>query len=143
MSSRPRPGQHFDCGGCNTPLPRRVEFMKLDRSKVSYQIHIEVDDIEVRGNAVSSGDEAYDRRVEDEILQRLEDGDTWAWAAITVTAHLEGLEVHGADHLGACSYASEEQFRECPYFADMCEAALDDLEQRIEAIQHIVEQSTI
>lgn len=95
-------------------------------SDVTFRVICEPEDIPVRGNAMASGDDAADRECEDEIIRRLERGDIWAWCSVTVRAEYRGFL--GTDHLGACSYASEKDFREPGgYFDDMCREAFDQL----------------
>lgn len=96
---------------------------------VTYRLVVEPEDIPVRGNAQASGDDAYDRQVEDAIIRRLDNGDVWAWACVTVIAECEGFK--GYDTLGGCSYADEEDFKRGPYYEDMCEVARANLEADI------------
>lgn len=70
----------------------------------------EQDDLEVRGNAMASGDDRLDRQTEDEILERLEWGDVWAWAHVVVEAACDRCGKTGCDSLGAVSAASERDF---------------------------------
>ena len=93
--------------------------------KIRYQIEIEQDDIPVRGNAIASGDNATDKAVEDEIIERLDNGDTWAWCSVCVVAEAGGVE--GRAYLVACSYKDEEDFRSGGYYEQMQEDAKDDL----------------
>ena len=59
------------------------------------------------------------------------DGDRWAWFCAKVTASWEG---HSAsDYLGGCSYESEEDFRKDDYFQDLCDRALEELNEQIAA----------
>jgi hypothetical protein len=98
--------------------------------KPTFKITVEQDDIPVRGNAMASGDAAVDKEVEDEILQRLDNGDVWAWAHVTVVAEIEGFT--GEAHLGACSYKDEEDFKSSDgYYADLCKEASEDLANNI------------
>mgnify|MGYP001563592919 FL=1 len=82
---------------------------------VDYDYQLDVDDVPVRGNAIASEDDAYDREVEAEILERLDRGDVSAWAQVEVRAELRfdvGEEVFhgiGSAYLGGCSYSSEEE----------------------------------
>lgn len=92
---------------------------------ITYRLIVEEDDVEVRGNAIASGDDAADKVIEDEILARLENGDVWAWARVEVRAECAGFV--GRDFLGACTYRDEAEFRKDAYYTDMCELALDDL----------------
>lgn len=104
------------------------------------EVLAEYDDCSVRGNAVASGDDADDKKVEDEILRRLKDDDVWAWAAVTVRASIG--ELHGEDHLGCCSYESEEDFKKDGYYLDMVDGAKAELLKKIEEIVEYVESAT-
>ncbi len=100
----------------------------FDDSKVSYELEVCQDALDVRGSAMCSGDVDFDRFVEDSILKRLEDGDVWAWATVKVTATYDGIDgVEGIDYLGCCSYRDEEDFKTCGYYADMKEEAREKL----------------
>jgi hypothetical protein len=104
----------------------------LTENEVTFELTVEQDDIPVRGNALASGDADEDRKCEDEILRRLDQGDVWAWASVRVTARWEGFEGH--DYLGGCSYESERDFvRSGGYFDDMKDAALAELNEAIQA----------
>ena len=54
----------------------------FDDSMVSYSIEAEFDHIPVRGNIMCSGDDDFDRSIEDAVIDRLDGGDVWAWAAV-------------------------------------------------------------
>ncbi len=98
----------------------------LNRDEVKVYIRAEPDDLPVRGNAMASGNDAFDREAEESIISRLEDGDVWAWAAVTVTVAWGVFAA--SDHLGACSYADEADFRQPGgYFDDMIDAALEQI----------------
>lgn len=61
----------------------------------------------------------------------IKQGNEWAWCWVKVTAKWLGFE--GSDSLGACSYASEADFRRPGgYFDDMRETALRELKGAIE-----------
>ena len=79
------------------------------------ELDAEQDDLRVRGNAMCSGDDAVDKRVEDKILARLDRGDVWAWCSATVrVSHSEYPDAGPIeDYLGACSYKSEDDFIRC------------------------------
>lgn len=65
-------------------------------------------DVEVRGN-VSSGNAAADKKSEDEILNRLNRGDVWAWCQVRVKASL-GPHVAYSDWCGATSCANSTDY---------------------------------
>jgi hypothetical protein len=96
----------------------------FDDSKVSYTLEVCEEFVTVRGNAMASGDADFDWSVEDSILERLEEGDVWAWASVKVTATYDGVDgVEGTDYLGCCSYADEEDFKSGGYYDIMKEEA--------------------
>jgi hypothetical protein len=103
-----------------------MRWKPLLRDEVTVRVDAEPDLIPVEGNASASGDDDFDREVELNILGRLQQGDIWAWAAVSVTVSWGPFSA--SDHLGCCSYADEEDFRQPGgYFDDMLEIALDQL----------------
>lgn len=115
------------------------------RGQADITIEALPDDTPIRGNALVSGDEAEDRRAEDEIIKQLEAGNEWAWCTIKVTASWKDFE--GTDYLGSCSYKSKRDFIECDhYWPDMVARAFDDLvaavEQDIEALLPLMERAS-
>lgn len=112
----------------------------FDESRVQYTIEARQDDVHVRGNAIASGNDDYDRRVEDEILARLDGGDVWAWAYVCVVATYPGIDgIEGRDYLGCCSYASELDFaNNSGYYEDMKKAACADLEAKLAAVAAVL-----
>ena len=117
-----------------------MNIRSIVREETVIRVLAEPDHVPVKGNACASGDEAFDREVEHNILCRLQQGDVWAWAAVTVLVAWGQFE--GRDHLGCCSYADENDFRQpgC-YFDDMVEEALEELNRSVyEAYQRIKER---
>lgn len=116
----------------------REEFER--RATVHLIVH--PSDVPVRGNALSSGNVLHDRRYEDAILRMLEEGNEFAWFDAEVYASIyltDGTELRGeSDYLGACSYASEADFR-APggYFDDMRATALDNLWDLVQRIKEL------
>ena len=89
------------------------------------------DEIPVKGNALCSGDEDFDRQVESEILNRLEQDDVWAWATVCVSAEWEALKEN--EYLGCCCYESEEDFRNnSGYFEEMVDQVITNLNKRLQ-----------
>lgn len=94
------------------------------------EIIAEQDDIGVRGNAMCSDDPTFDKECEDEILRRLDQGDTWAWASVTVRVSYAGFV--GEDYLGCCCYEDEADFvSNGAYYADMKATAFDDMVRKM------------
>jgi len=98
-----------------------VEFL---RDKVEVCLSVEQDHLPVEGNASAIDDET-DRKNEEEIYERLNNGDVWAWACVGVKVRWKGFA--GEDYLGGCCYLDEADFRKDAYFTDMVESALHDL----------------
>jgi hypothetical protein len=116
------------------PKPFSAEEHKMVRrltaDEVEFTVTAEPEDVSPRGNALASGDDDLDKQCEDEILERLDNGDVWAWAYVVVTAKWNGFE--GTAGLGGCCYRDERDFRKnSMYFEDMKAEALDDLNRTI------------
>lgn len=97
---------------------------------IEFKIRLHAEYVPVRGNAMASGDDAFDKEVEDEIIARANDGDPWAWCTIEVVGVVktpDGGEISSSEYLGCCSYLSQKAFMEDPYYTDMCLA----LKQRL------------
>ncbi len=107
---------------------------KFKDSEVEYTLEIIDEDMSVRGNVQVSGDDADDKLVEDQILNRLENGETWAWCIVKVTATWHGVQ--GTNYLGGCSYTDEKEFKHPDgYYEDMKAQALSMLKQNIREMQ--------
>jgi hypothetical protein len=89
--------------------------------EITYTVHADLDTNPVRGNACFSGDTDFDRAVETGIINRLDRGDIWAWAYVTVKARVEfnGFICEGEAGLGCCSYENQEEFENDSYFEDL------------------------
>src|SRR5690606_25924516 len=110
----------FYCPDCHTSfdLPDESDGAPVRwQDRVTYSIEIGKELTPVRGNLYESGDADALRRAENEVLERLEAGDLWAWCTVRVVARLGDLE--GSDFLGCCSYKDEADFMASGYFEDM------------------------
>lgn len=95
---------------------------ETDAKGIRYDLYIQQDNQDVRGNASACGDDAEDKAAEDEILARLDNGDVWAWACVKVTASYKGIT--GDDYLGGCCYTDTSDFiAPGGYYDDMKGAA--------------------
>jgi hypothetical protein len=102
---------------------------KLTEADVTFSLCVEQDDEMIRGNVSAS------KRVEEEILVRLDEGDVWAWASVQVIATLtlpDGTEITGDAHLGCCSYKNEDDFKQSGYYEQMKTDAFADLQVSVE-----------
>lgn len=76
-----------------------IRIRELKQEEVEFGLQVELEcDIPVEGNAMCSDDEEADKKYEQELLDRLERGDTTAWCMLIVTAKWKGYE--GRDVLG-------------------------------------------
>lgn len=101
----------------------------LTENDVKIELIAEYDHIPVRGNAIDSGDSEYNKHVEDQIIDRLESGDVWAWASVEVRATYKGLTA--STYLGACCYADEQDFINDGYYQDMVNEVVEDINNQI------------
>jgi hypothetical protein len=110
-----------------------AKFIPLTKKDVEIEIFVEVDHCPIRGNASASGNDEYDKKVEDEIIARLNDGDVWAWASVEVCVYYD--EISRSDYLGCCTYKNEKDFIEnSGYYDDMVESALEELNDLLQDI---------
>ena len=101
----------------------------VNRLASRYIDHVQQDDQQIAGS-FSSGDDEFDRKTVADILRRLDNGDVWAWADVTVVARYENWK--GYDYLSGCCYEDEDDFRRnSGYFEDMCKTALKDLNDQL------------
>lgn len=113
-----------------------MNIRKLKADEVTFEVTIEPEHIEVRGNAMCSGDSRYDKRVEDRILRDLDNGYQEVWCCLVVTAEWEGIK--GRDTLGCCSFRKgdgrsvEKQSNECAKEHGMFDRALENLNEELQ-----------
>lgn len=108
---------------------------------VEVMVEVKIDDTPVRGNAVASGDEVFNKQVENEILARLERGDAWAWASVKVmVTPKSGRHVlTGCSYLGGCNYRDQQDFLvNSGYYEDMVTEALQDLNTQAETLFNVL-----
>lgn len=100
----------------------------MPATKITYTVHIEPEEMEVRGNVQASGNAAEDKAAEDEVLERLRNGEEWAWCCVQVVAEDGVGNIGKSSWLGGCNYEDEDAFRTPGgYFDDLCQEALADL----------------
>jgi hypothetical protein len=111
---------------------RQVSFKLPTIKDVEFTIECMREDMPVKGNAISSGDDDFDKKTEDSIIDALNNGNEWAWCMVQVTAKYKGI--YGYDNLGGCSYKSKEDFMKDGYFEDMKQVAFDNLIENLEGL---------
>lgn len=105
----------------------------LTEKDIKIELIVEFDDmLPVRGNVMTSGDNKIDKQYEDYVINRINNGDVWAWASVDVIGTYKGLTA--SDYLGGCTYESEDDFKNNGYYADMVQTVLNDLNWQISDI---------
>lgn len=108
--------------------------MRIDRNKLRERAIIEwiyrPCDIPIRGNVIASGDDAFDKECEDEILTRIEAGDEWAWFSAECCASYGNHSAN--DYVGGCSYADEAEWLSDGYAQEMIGEAIEQLARSLE-----------
>lgn len=108
--------------------------MRIDRNKLRERASIEwiyrPCEIPIRGNAMASGDDAFDKKCEDEILARIDAGDEWAWFSPECCVSYGTRSA--SDYMGGCSYADEAEWLSDPYAQDMVGEAIEQLARSLE-----------
>lgn len=102
---------------------------ELTRADVDIVISTEEEYDDPAGFFATEDEEADAAEVAD-IKRRVRMGDPWAWCTVVVTVSWKDQQ--GRTCLGACSYESEDDFREnsC-YFDQMVDDAIQDLNQNV------------
>lgn len=97
------------------------------------KITVRQSDIPVRGNAIVSGDDEYDRNVENQIISDLE-WNVWAWCDITVSLELKiaGHVFKGEDIATGCQYKDEQDFIKSALYSEMVAVSFNDAIRAIE-----------
>lgn len=104
---------------------------KLTADQVEFKVLTKPEWIPVRGNLIASGNDAEDTAAENEVLARLNRGDTLAWCIVVVEASWNGLT--GTASLGGCSLENRAALEETVEWHGLKEEALEDLNQQLGA----------
>jgi hypothetical protein len=111
----------------------KKQIKQLTAKDITIEVFASEEYIAIRGNAIASGDEAFDKAVEDELIERLDSGDIWAWCSVEVKCSYKGLTA--SDYLGGCSYKSKKDFiANSGYYEDMVQTCLDGLQKQLEEL---------
>lgn len=108
-----------------------MRFKPLEASEVVFSFRVEEECYTPVRGQFASGDDAADKLQEDEIIDRLHCGDSYAWCCIIVEATWKGHK--GGESLGCCSLAGESDVEPTIVEHGMREGALADLNARLQA----------
>ncbi len=115
-----------------------MKLRELKKEEVEFTLDVEPECcIPVEGNAMCSGDEEADKEYEQQLIARLERGDTSAWCMIIVKAFWNGYE--GFDSLGCVTLSEEaglpekceEEVRDTAEQNEMYDQALASLNRQL------------
>lgn len=87
-------------------------------------------------NCFASGDDEQDAETVRAIRADYESGNEWAWCAIKLRVEYMGIDA--TEWLGACSYASREDFKRGGYYADMLASATEQLCDKVRAMRDVL-----
>lgn len=115
-------------------LKKLAAYIPMD--EVEFNVWAEPEDTPVEG-AFATGEDELDRELEEKIKRELEAGNEWAWCVAVVQASWtdpeSGNTFTGEEYLGACSYDSEEDFKqEGGYYEQMKDEAYEDMLMEVE-----------
>jgi hypothetical protein len=107
-----------------------MKIKQLTKKDIEIIVEALKEQASVRGNVIASGNDKYDKKVEDEILAKLENGNIWAWCTVKITCRYNGLE--STEYLGCCSYEDEKDFiKNSGYYDDMVATCIADLQKQL------------
>jgi hypothetical protein len=110
----------------DSSTPEHTEKILVGTIEVVFSVDILPEDTPLSGNVMASGDAKIDQEAEQEIFQRMANGEQWAWCTVRVRASAEGFV--GIDCLGCCSYKDVKDFVvEGGYYPDMKKQAFSNL----------------
>lgn len=105
------------------------------RDAVTFAISLAPEDDGPEGY-FASGDDEQDAETCADIREQVEQGNDWAWCLVCVRATFG--EFAGVAYLSACSYASEEDFKQGGYYEQMQEEALEDMTNNMDAARDTI-----
>jgi hypothetical protein len=105
-----------------------IKLRKLTAAEVTFEVTTEHEVCSVEGHFATDEPE-LDRKLEAEIIERLNNGDDSAWCCVVVHARWNGYE--GWDCLGGCSLDDNYTLETVVEEHGMREEALDHLNRRI------------
>lgn len=112
----------------------KIEITLPTIDQVEFETLVSEESIPIRGNAIATGNDEEDAKVENDLIDQLERGNIWAWCAVEVRATWRGITA--SDYLGGCSYASQNDFeRGDGYYSDMKQTAYNQLLDKIRALK--------
>jgi len=106
---------------------------ELNADEVEFNVAVEPEYIYVEDGLVQdSGDEVADRAAEQEIINRINNGDDLAWVIITATAKWKEFE--GYSHIGCCTFDHVSEIDSFVKDYELHEEALEDLNKTLKSI---------
>jgi hypothetical protein len=98
---------------------------------IQYRVEVFSDDAPIEGNAMASGDDEFDAKVEAEINERLERGDVTAWCVVHAIAETDAFS--GDAYLAGCTLSPDEDLERFAQDNGLFDEARDDLIRNLRA----------
>lgn len=70
-------------------------------NKIKFKIEIKPEFMPIKGNLIASGCDKFDKLEEDKVIERLDNGEIYAWCIIIVKAFIDDVEAEA--YLGGVS----------------------------------------
>jgi hypothetical protein len=97
---------------------------------ITYLFSCIPDDYNEIAGSFASGNDAQDAKQVASIQRKIKNGNVWAWCQVTVFAKCHGFEGESSS-LGGCSYKNEAAFKASDNHKDLCQEALEDLQEKV------------
>jgi hypothetical protein len=114
-------------------LPRT--WCDITSEEADFSVEMMPSDTPIKGS-FAYGNAEDDAAAEADVRKQLNEGNQWAWCDVVVTARWKGFE--GTTTLCACSYVSEERFREID-LPSLKSEALEALNERVAAAKKAID----
>lgn len=117
----------------------RISGKGVTEADLKFKIICEPEHADVRGELGDFDSPEEREALEDEILERLDRGDYWAWGFVYVVVNYNHREFK-SDGLGGCSFKDEQDFKEnSGYYEDMCEQIVKTINRHIAMEEYVDE----
>lgn len=70
------------------------------------------------------------------VAEMVDEHGLWGWCSVNVQVEFAGLT--GNAYLGGCSYKGEDDFKQCGYYEDMVNEAMQDLQSQVDKVVQLM-----
>ncbi len=107
------------------------QLLEQIKNELEFEVIAHPEETIVRGNAMASGDDAFDAQFEAHILADMQ-WNQWAWCTIEVRGLWNSIEV--SEFLGCCCYGCKKDFLADGYFTDMFNRVVEQIAETVERV---------